>query len=107
MKREHPNLLMILFAVRNSNGSGYVSVDTLRTTVTSHIEELEASTGLSVDQVAQRHCTDSFCAYGTCEDRVSLNRSAITVVSSTLSSFVSPHHQLEVVCHCSQGYSGK
>lgn len=106
MKRDSANLLMILFVVRSPNGMGYVKVDNLRNIVSSHIEDLELATGLVVDQVAQRHCTDAYCAFGTCEDRVSLNRTSVTVVSTQLSSFVSPHHQLEVVCHCSQGYSG-
>ncbi|XP_052132874.1 fat-like cadherin-related tumor suppressor homolog, partial [Frankliniella occidentalis] len=92
---------------RSANGAGFVPVDNLRNILSSHIEDLETSTGLVLDQVAQRHCTDSFCAFGTCEDRVSLNRSAVAVVSTQLSSFVSPHHQLETVCHCSQGYSGE
>lgn len=97
---------MILFAVRNPNGVGYVPVGTLRNVLSSHIDDLEAATGLSVDQISQRRCTDSFCAFGICEDRVSLNRTAVTAVSTQLSSFVSPHHHLDIVCHCLQGYSG-
>ncbi|XP_052121154.1 fat-like cadherin-related tumor suppressor homolog isoform X3 [Frankliniella occidentalis] len=107
MKRSYSNVLMVLFAVRSPNGAGFVPVDNLRNILSSHIEDLETSLGLELYQVAQRHCTDSYCAFGTCEDRVSLNRSAVTVVSTQLSSFVSPHHQLETVCHCSQGYSGE
>nr|CAD7395413.1 unnamed protein product [Timema poppensis] len=102
--------LDVLFAVRKSQATSenpsYHSADNVRQALTEHLEELELTTGLIVEEIMQDKCTVSYCTYGECEDRIVLDTSALTPIANDIMSFVSPRHEHRVQCVCKEGYAG-
>ncbi|XP_049837416.1 fat-like cadherin-related tumor suppressor homolog isoform X3 [Schistocerca gregaria] len=102
--------LDVLFAVRKSQPmspvTGFHSSNTIRKAITDHLEELESSANLVVEEIVRDKCVANFCTYGECEDQIILDASNLTPISTDVTSFVSPHHQHKVHCNCKEGYSG-
>jgi protocadherin Fat 1/2/3 len=105
--------LDVLFAVRKPQqpmapSLSFHSADGIRKALTQHLEALEQSTGLIVEEIVRDKCTAKYCTYGECRDRIILNTTiAATPIATDVTSFVSPRHQHHVVCDCKEGYAGK
>jgi protocadherin Fat 1/2/3 len=84
------------------------SADAIRKALTQHLEALEQSTGLSVEEIIREKCTAKYCTYGECRDHIELDTTvAATPIATDVTSFVSPRHQHRVLCDCKEGYAGK
>lgn len=108
--------LDVLFAVRKPQqpmtpSLSFHSADGIRKALTQHLEALEQSTGLIVEEIVHDKCTTKYnicTTYGECRDRIILNTTiAATPIATDVTSFVSPRHQHRVVCDCKEGYAGK
>jgi protocadherin Fat 1/2/3 len=103
--------LDVLFAVRKPQqpmAPSFHSADGIRKALTQHLEALEQSTGLIVEEIVRDKCTAKYCTYGECTDRIILNTTAAaTPIATDVTSFVSPRHQHHIVCDCKEGYAGK
>jgi len=105
--------LDVLFAVRKPQqpmapSLSFHSADAIRKALTQHLEALEQSTGLIVEEIVRDKCTAKYCTYGECRDRIVLNTTAAaTPIATDVTSFVSPRHQHRIVCDCKEGYAGK
>ncbi|KAJ4440956.1 hypothetical protein ANN_10805, partial [Periplaneta americana] len=105
--------LDVLFAVRKPQqpmapSLGFYSADAIRKALTQHLEALEQSTGLIVEEIVRDKCTAKYCTFGECRDHIVLDTSvAATPIATDVTSFVSPRHQHRVVCNCNEGYAGE
>lgn len=104
------NDLDLLFAVRKSAAmvgpSGFYSSESIREALNQHIEELEESTKLVVEEIVRFKCNKGYCVYGDCQDRIVLDQTVISPVATDVMSFVSPRHRHKIECSCKEGYAG-
>lgn len=98
--------LDILMAARSISG-GFLSAAAVARGLNNQLEELEAITGLHVDEVLHKRCSPNYCKYGDCVDKVVLDATHIVSVNTELTSFVAPAHHLKLLCQCKDGYDGK
>ncbi|XP_051157574.1 fat-like cadherin-related tumor suppressor homolog [Leptopilina boulardi] len=103
-KRQIHNDLDLLFAVRKTNG--FYSSEVVREALNQHVEELEESTKLVVEEIVRFKCTKGYCLYGDCEDSIVLDPMQIAAISTDVTSFVSPKHRHKMDCNCKEGYAG-
>jgi protocadherin Fat 1/2/3 len=105
--------LDVLFAVRKPQqpmapSLSFYSADAIRKALTQHLEALEQSTGLIVEEIIRNRCSAKYCTYGECRDHIELDTTvAATPIATDVTSFVSPRHQHLVLCDCKEGYAGK
>lgn len=105
--------LDVLFAVRKPQqpmapSLSFHSADAIRKALTQHLEALEQSTGLIVEEIVRDKCTAKYCTNGECRDHIVLDTSvAATPIATDVTSFVSPRHQHQILCDCKEGYAGK
>ncbi|XP_011297771.1 fat-like cadherin-related tumor suppressor homolog isoform X1 [Fopius arisanus] len=104
------NDLDLLFSVRKSNpllgGPGFYTSESIREALNQHIEELEESTKLVVEEIVRFKCSKGQCVYGECHEKIILDQSQIIPISSDVMSFVSPKHKHKLECTCKEGYAG-
>ncbi|XP_043267899.1 fat-like cadherin-related tumor suppressor homolog isoform X3 [Venturia canescens] len=104
------NDLDLLFAVRKTapsiGPSGFYSSENIREALNQHIEELEESTKLVVEEIVRFKCSKGYCVYGDCLDRIVLDQTIIAPVATDVMSFVSPRHRHKIECTCKEGYAG-
>ncbi|KAK0095182.1 hypothetical protein PV326_009029, partial [Microctonus aethiopoides] len=104
------NDLDLLFAVRKSNpllgAPGFYSSESIREALNQHIEELEESTKLVVEEIVRFKCSKGHCVYGDCHDKIILDQTQITPVATDVMSFVSPKYKHKIECSCKEGYAG-
>ncbi|XP_066592660.1 fat-like cadherin-related tumor suppressor homolog isoform X2 [Prorops nasuta] len=104
------NDLDLLFAVRktpNTMGStNFYSSESIREALNNHIEELEESTKLVVEEIVRFECNKNYCVYGDCHDKTILDLTQIIPVATDVMSFVSPRHKHQMECTCKEGYAG-
>ncbi|XP_053598514.1 fat-like cadherin-related tumor suppressor homolog isoform X2 [Microplitis demolitor] len=104
------NDLDLLFAVRKSNpllgAPGFYSSESIREALNQHIEELEESTKLVVEEIVRFKCNKGHCVYGDCVDKIILDQTQITAVATDVMSFVSPKYKHKIECSCKEGYAG-
>lgn len=104
------NDLDVLFAVRrnslHSDSTGFFSSESIREALNQHVEELEESTKLVVEEIVRLKCSKNYCVFGDCRDRVVLDPSQISPISTDVISFVSPKHRHKMECSCKEGYAG-
>ncbi|XP_034945358.1 fat-like cadherin-related tumor suppressor homolog isoform X2 [Chelonus insularis] len=104
------NDLDLLFAVRKSNPlfgtPGFYSSESIREALNQHIEELEESTKLVVEEIVRLKCNKGHCIYGDCLDRIILDQNKITAVATDVMSFVSAKYKHQIECSCKEGYAG-
>jgi protocadherin Fat 1/2/3 len=104
--------LDVLFAVRKPQQLmaptlSFHSADAIRKALTQHLEALEQSTGLIVEEIVRDKCTVKYCTYGECRDHIILDtKIAATPIATDVTSFVSPRHQHHILCDCKEGYAG-
>lgn len=98
------NDLDLLFAVRKP--TGFHTSESIREALNQHVEELEESTKLVVEEIVRFKCTKGYCLYGDCHDRTILDPLQISPVSTDVMSFVSPKHKHKMDCSCKEGYAG-
>lgn len=103
--------LDVLFAVKKSvsltSTTSFHPANDIRKAITSHLEELESSANLVVEEIVRDKCLPNFCTYGECNDYIALDTKALTPIATDVTSFVSPLHQHKVQCKCKEGYAGK
>ncbi|XP_054014590.1 fat-like cadherin-related tumor suppressor homolog isoform X2 [Hylaeus anthracinus] len=104
------NDLDLLFAVKKGGSalgsSGFYSSESIREALNQHIEELEESTKLVVEEIVRFKCNKGYCVYGDCQDKIMLDLTQITPVATDVMSFVSPRHKHKMECNCKEGYAG-
>lgn len=104
------NDLDLLFAVRKSNpllgAPGFFSSENIRVALNQHIEELEESTKLVVEEIVRFKCSKGHCVYGDCHDKIILDQNLIKPVATDVMSFVSPKYKHKIECSCKEGYAG-
>ncbi|XP_014488108.1 PREDICTED: fat-like cadherin-related tumor suppressor homolog [Dinoponera quadriceps] len=100
------NDLDLLFAVKKPPASGFHASETVRESLNQHLEELEESTKLVVEEIVRFKCSKGYCFYGECQDRIVLEPKLITPVATDVMSFVSPRHKHTIECSCKEGYAG-
>lgn len=104
------NDLDLLFAVKKSGpalgSSVFYASESIREGLNQHIEELEESTKLVVEEIVRFKCNKGYCVYGDCKDKIILDVTQITPVSTDVMSFVSPRHKHKLECSCKEGYAG-
>ncbi|KAK6637236.1 hypothetical protein RUM44_007650 [Polyplax serrata] len=102
------DLLDVLFAVKKSQNAGaYHSPDSIRLALTRHLEEVEHSMGLIVEEIVRERCNPNHCVYGTCHDKYVLQPTENDAIATDVTSFVSPKHVHRVKCFCNEGYAGE
>lgn len=101
------NDLDVLFAVKKSNTQEFFTSENIRESLNQHVEELEASTKLVVEEIVRYKCTKSHCIYGECRDTVILDYNKVSVISTDVVSFVLPRHRHHIKCLCKEGYKGQ
>lgn len=99
------NDLDLLFAVKSSPTNFYSS-ETIREALSQHIDELEGSTKLVVEEIVRFKCKKGYCIYGDCVDRITLDPVEMAPISTDVMSFVSPRHKHKMECSCKEGYAG-
>ena len=75
--------------------------------LTKHLDEVEQSMGLIVEEIIRDKCTPNHCVYGTCHDRYALDSSQSATVATDVTSFVFPKYAHRVKCLCQEGYAGE
>ena len=100
------NDLDVLFAVRKSMPSEFYTSESIREALNQHVEELESSTKLVVEEIVRFKCSKGYCVYGECHDKVVLDSQQIAPVATDVTSFVSPRHKHRTECTCKEGYAG-
>ncbi|XP_024879658.1 fat-like cadherin-related tumor suppressor homolog isoform X4 [Temnothorax curvispinosus] len=104
------NDLDLLFAVKKAanpaGSSGFYASESIREALNQHVEELEESTKLVVEEIVRFKCNKGYCFYGDCQDKITLDPTQITPVSTDVMSFVSPRHKHKMECNCKEGYAG-
>ncbi|XP_048512093.1 fat-like cadherin-related tumor suppressor homolog isoform X4 [Athalia rosae] len=102
--------LDVLFAVRKAQTllgtAGFYSSESIREALNQHIEELEESTKLVVEEIVRFKCNKGYCVYGECHDKINLDTVQITPIATDVTSFVSPRHKHKMECSCKEGYAG-
>lgn len=101
--------LDVLFAVKKltpQNTPAYYSSDAIRKALNSNLQELEESTKLVVEKIVRIKCSSHYCAYGECQDRITLDIHKVTAIYADVTSLVSPYHQHKLECKCQDGYGG-
>ncbi|XP_023314181.1 fat-like cadherin-related tumor suppressor homolog isoform X1 [Trichogramma pretiosum] len=101
------NDLDVLFAVRKPDPSEFYTSASIREALNQHIEELEASTKLVVEDIVRYKCSKGHCVYGECRDRVVLEPQHISPIATDVVAFVSPRHRHRTECSCKEGYAGQ
>lgn len=103
--------LDVLFAVQKHSPMGpgprFHSANFVRNAVREHLEELESSANLVVEEIVRDKCNSNLCSYGKCEDHIVLDTNALTPIATDVTSFVSPKYLRKVHCSCKEGYAGK
>ncbi|XP_015586979.1 fat-like cadherin-related tumor suppressor homolog isoform X2 [Cephus cinctus] len=104
------NDLDVLFAVRKPqtviSPLGFHSSESIREAVNQHLEELEKSTDLVVEEIVRFKCNKGYCVYGDCHDKIILDPNQITPIATDVMSYVSPRHKHKIDCSCKEGYAG-
>jgi protocadherin Fat 1/2/3 len=100
------NDLDVLFAVKKSSPSDLYTSESIREALNQHVEELEASTKLVVEEIVRFKCSKGYCVYGDCHDKVVLDAQQIGPIATDVVSFVSPRHRHRTECSCKEGYAG-
>ncbi|XP_063233580.1 fat-like cadherin-related tumor suppressor homolog [Bacillus rossius redtenbacheri] len=110
LPRNTGNDLDVLFAVRKRRESpgdpAFHPADAVRATLARHVEELELTTGLIVEEVVPGKCTANHCPHGECDDRIVLDARDTALVATERISFVFPHYHHQMTCTCKEGYTG-
>lgn len=101
------NDLDVLFSVKKStNPNEFYNSESIREALNQHIEELEASTKLVVEEIVRFKCSKGYCVYGECQDKIVLEPPQIQPIITDVVSFVSPRHRHRTDCNCKEGYAG-
>ncbi|XP_044594516.1 fat-like cadherin-related tumor suppressor homolog isoform X4 [Cotesia glomerata] len=104
------NDLDLLFSVRKSNPilglPGFYSSESIREALNQHIEELEESTKLVVEEIVRFKCNKGHCIYGDCIDKIILDQIDLIPIATDVMSFVSPKYKYKIECSCKEGYAG-
>ncbi|XP_041973434.1 fat-like cadherin-related tumor suppressor homolog [Aricia agestis] len=97
--------LDVAFAVRAPSAGGFLPADALRRRLHAHLERLEESARLVVEELLRAACGG--CLHGACAERVALEAAAPRVVASDVFALVAPPHSLRGECVCAPGYGGE
>ncbi|XP_031780785.1 fat-like cadherin-related tumor suppressor homolog isoform X4 [Nasonia vitripennis] len=100
------NDLDVLFTVKKPDPGEFYTSEAIREALNQHIEELEASTKLVVEEIVRFKCSKGYCVYGECHDKIVLDSQQITPIATDVTSFVSPRHRHRTECSCKEGYAG-
>ncbi|XP_044007072.1 fat-like cadherin-related tumor suppressor homolog isoform X2 [Aphidius gifuensis] len=104
------NDLDLIFAVKKANG--YYTAENIREALNQHIEELEESTKLVVEEIVRFKCNNNnndnqdYCINGECRDKIVVDKSQMISVSTDVISFVTSKYKHKIECHCREGYAG-
>lgn len=96
------SFLDVLLAVRKTTG-GFYTREVLRKSLIQNLEEIDIATGLVVEEIIRDKCTLKHCSYGQCKERVKMDASKMTPISTDVTSFVSPRHSHDTHCICKEG----
>lgn len=78
----------------------------MRTALTKHLDEVEQSMGLIVEEISRNKCSANYCENGNCYEKYYLEIPQSEVIVTDVMSFVSPKHSLRINCYCREGYAG-
>ncbi|KPI91036.1 Fat-like cadherin-related tumor suppressor-like [Papilio xuthus] len=96
--------LDVAFAVRSEDGNGFLSPEVMRRSLHAHLERLEESTRLVVEELVRAACGG--CVHGACTERVQLHAAAVRAVATEVFALVGAPHRLLAECACSPGFEG-
>ncbi|CAH2063954.1 unnamed protein product, partial [Iphiclides podalirius] len=96
--------LDVAFAVRSADGEGFLSADALRRGLHAHLERLEESARLVVEELVRAACPG--CVHGACAERVQLLEGGVRAVATDVFALVAAPHRLRAECACAAGFDG-
>uniref|UniRef100_A0A8C0I6M1 FAT atypical cadherin 1 n=1 Tax=Balaenoptera musculus TaxID=9771 RepID=A0A8C0I6M1_BALMU len=97
----HPHLDILLFVEKS--GSAQVSTKQLLHKINSSVTDIEEIIGVRILDVFQKLCAGLDCPWRFCDEKVSVDESAMSTHSTARLSFVTPRHRRTAVCLCTGG----
>lgn len=94
----HPHLDILLFVEKS--GSTQVSTKQLLHKINSSVTDIEEISGVRILDVFQKLCAGLDCPWRFCDEKVSVDESAMSTHSTARLSFVTPRHRRTAVCLC-------
>ncbi|UYV60172.1 FAT1, partial [Cordylochernes scorpioides] len=95
----------VLFVIHKGT-QNYFSPKTVVKKIKEKQDTIEPNIGLKITKMFESKCSEDSCVNGDCSDRLGLDKSHVTSITTETLGFVSPQHFSKMECICELGFGG-